>query len=205
MDTSPPGGGGKRAGGCLGQASGREGGGAGGPDLPARGQPLSPHKGFHRGPFHQHRRVDPRPRKEEAKVSTPIGGKTSQGPRPPTYSGSARPPATGAGGAAAARGRHAITFSSGAGGGPPRFEGCGRVEKDCEWESPRAPSVCLLFRDTRATPAVLEFLRDTRVGRMPGLALLGVQEEESELEEIELVAQSEGPGSDSEKDGPGPP
>ena len=42
------------------------------------------------------------------------------------------------------------------------------------------------------------------MGRMPGLALFGVQEEESELEEIELVAQGEGPGSDSEEDGPGP-
>ena len=81
-----------------------------------------------------------------------------------------------------------------------------RVERDCEWESPRAPSVRLLFRDARATPAVLEFLSDTRVGRMPGLALFGVQEEESGLEEIELVAQGEeAPGSDNEEDGPGPP
>ena len=42
-----------------------------------------------------------------------------------------------------------------------------RVERDCEWESPRAPSIRLLFRDGRATPAVLEFLEDTRVGKIP--------------------------------------
>ena len=40
---------------------------------------------------------------------------------------------------------------------------------------------------------------------MPGLALLGFHGGESELEEIELVAQGEGPGSDNEEDGPGPP
>ena len=38
---------------------------------------------------------------------------------------------------------------------------------------------------------------------MPGLALFGVQEEESELEEIELVAQEEGSGSENEEDGSG--
>ena len=51
-----------------------------------------------------------------------------------------------------------------------------RVERGCEWEPPRPPSVRLLFRDERATPAPLEFLADTRVGRMPGLALFGVEE-----------------------------
>ena len=40
---------------------------------------------------------------------------------------------------------------------------------------------------------------------MPGLAIFGVQEEESDLEEIELVAQDEGSGSDNEEDWPGPP
>ena len=64
-----------------------------------------------------------------------------------------------------------------------------RVEKDCEWESPRVPSVRLLFRDERATPALLEFLADTRVGRKPGLALFGVEEEVSDLEEIALWAR----------------
>ena len=38
--------------------------------------------------------------------------------------------------------------------------------------SPRAPSVRLLFHDTRATPTLLEFLEDTRVGRVPGQVLL---------------------------------
>ena len=67
------------------------------------------------------------------------------------------------------------------------------------------PSVRLLFRDPRATPAVLEFLEATRVGKMPGLALFGVQEEESELGEIALFDRGEGSGSDNEEDGPGPP
>ena len=40
---------------------------------------------------------------------------------------------------------------------------------------------------------------------MPGLALFGFQGEESDLEDIELVASEEGAGSDNEEDGPGPP
>ena len=80
------------------------------------------------------------------------------------------------------------------------------VKRDCEWASPRAPSVRLLFRDARAPPEVLEFLSSTRVGKIPGLALLGVQEEESDLEETELVArEEEGASSNNEEDGPGPP
>ena len=66
-----------------------------------------------------------------------------------------------------------------------------RVEKDWEWASPRAPSARLLFRDARATPVVLEFLSSTRVGKMPGLPLLGVQEEGSDLEVVELVSREE--------------
>ena len=80
-----------------------------------------------------------------------------------------------------------------------------RVEEDCEWESPRAPSVRLLFRGARATPVVLELLEDTRVWKMPGLALFGVQEE-SDPEEIVLWSEDEEvPGSDNEEGGPGPP
>ena len=40
-----------------------------------------------------------------------------------------------------------------------------RVEKLCDWEEPRAREVRQLFDDVRAAPAVLTFLRDTRVGR----------------------------------------
>ena len=40
---------------------------------------------------------------------------------------------------------------------------------------------------------------------MPGLALFGVREEESKLEEIGLVAHEEGSDSENEEDGPGPP
>ena len=81
-----------------------------------------------------------------------------------------------------------------------------RVEEDCEWESPRAPSARLLFRDARATPAVPESPEGTRAGRIPGLALFGVQEEESDLGEIVLrLKDGEGPGSENEEGGPGPP
>ena len=70
----------------------------------------------------------------------------------------------------------------------------------------RAPSVRLLFRDARATLAVLELLEDTRVGKMPGQALFGVQEEEQDLEEIVLWSEDEEePGSENEEGGPGPP
>ena len=41
-----------------------------------------------------------------------------------------------------------------------------RVEKLCEWKGPPAPEVRLLFDDVRAAPAVLTFLRDTRVERI---------------------------------------
>ena len=79
-----------------------------------------------------------------------------------------------------------------------------RVEKDCEQESPRAPSA-RLFGDERATPAVLEFPADTRVGREPSLAIFGIAEE-SELEEIVLWTEGEeGSGEESEENGPGPP
>ena len=83
-----------------------------------------------------------------------------------------------------------------------------RVEKDCKWEPPRAPSARLLFRDERATPALLDSLEDTRVGRMPRLALMGKVGEESDLEEIVLWPAEEegsGSGSDGEEGGPGPP
>ena len=49
-------------------------------------------------------------------------------------------------------------------------------------------------------------MEDTRVGKMPGLALFGVQEKQ-DLEEIVLWSEGEeGPGSGSENEGgPGPP
>ena len=48
-----------------------------------------------------------------------------------------------------------------------------RVKADCEWKGPHASSVRTLFNDPRAIPAVLEFLEDTKVGRMPSQVLLG--------------------------------
>ena len=46
------------------------------------------------------------------------------------------------------------------------------VGKACGWKRPRAPSIRMLFRDDRATPAVPTFLRETKVGRMVNLAPL---------------------------------
>lgn len=69
---------------------------------------------------------------------------------------------------------------------------------DCGWESPRAPSVRLLFRDARVTPALLEFLEDIRVGRISGRVLLagGPDLNEDEIEEVELWAREKEEGSD---------
>ena len=66
----------------------------------------------------------------------------------------------------------------------------------CEWRTPRAPAVRLMFDDVRAAPAVLSFLRDTRVGRMVPLAL----QEEWRGEDTGREVAREG-----EEDGPGPP
>ena len=83
------------------------------------------------------------------------------------------------------------------------------MEEDCEWGGPRAPSVQLSFRDARATPALLEFFEDTRMGRMLGRVLLlgGSDLDEEEMEEVELWAPEEEEGSDisSEEDVPCPP
>ena len=54
-----------------------------------------------------------------------------------------------------------------------------RVEELCDWEEPRAQEVRLLFDDLRAAPAVLTFLRDTRVGRIVPQALRRRREGES--------------------------
>ena len=78
-----------------------------------------------------------------------------------------------------------------------------RVEAECE-TGPRAPSVRRLFRDPRATPAALDFLRDTRVGKMPGLALYGVREEELGRA-VELWAEDESSESEGEEGGARPP
>ena len=46
------------------------------------------------------------------------------------------------------------------------------IGKACEREHPRAPSVRLLFQVDRATPAVLTFLVEAKVGKMVSLASL---------------------------------
>ena len=68
-----------------------------------------------------------------------------------------------------------------------------------------------LFRDTRATPALLEFLRETSVGRMPSQILLagGPNVDESDLDEIVLrppeEEEAESSEDSEEEDEPGPP
>ena len=44
-----------------------------------------------------------------------------------------------------------------------------RIGRLCEWERPRAPSVLLMFNDVWASPAILTFLRNTRMGQMISL------------------------------------
>ena len=70
-----------------------------------------------------------------------------------------------------------------------------RIEAECEG-GPRVPSVRGLFQDPRETPVVLDFLRSTRVGRMPGLEIHGIQEDELGWE-VELWAE-DGSTSDEE-------
>ena len=70
-----------------------------------------------------------------------------------------------------------------------------RIERLCEWERPRAPEVRLLSDDVRAAPAVLTFLRDTRIGRIVPQAL-----RERRGEEAGREVDREG-----EEGGPGPP
>ena len=71
-----------------------------------------------------------------------------------------------------------------------------RIERLCEWSGPRASSVRRMLDDKCATPAVLTFLRDKRVGRVVMLA--PSEEEEGEGEDI----KDEGSGEEA---GPGPP
>ena len=85
-----------------------------------------------------------------------------------------------------------------------------RVKADCEWGGPRARSVRTLFNGPRAMPAVLEFLEDTKVGRMPSQVLLGggIEMEVEDLEDIELWAEdsrAQEVEENEEEDVPGPP
>ena len=67
----------------------------------------------------------------------------------------------------------------------------------CDWEEPRAREVRLLFDNVRAAPAVLTFLRDTRVGRIGPQALRRKKEEDLGGEMDREGERDEG--------GPGPP
>ena len=76
------------------------------------------------------------------------------------------------------------------------------VGKRCGWKHPRAPRVALLFKDERATKAVLSFLRKTRVGQMVTIPPRGRQEEEEGEEGSDEEQRVEVEG---EEGGPGPP
>ena len=69
-----------------------------------------------------------------------------------------------------------------------------RVRIDCGWGG--APPIRRLSGDERAVPAILELLKDTRVGKMPGRILLagGPDLEEEELECFSLQVQGRGRG-----------
>ena len=75
---------------------------------------------------------------------------------------------------------------------------------NAESGSYRAPSVRRPFNEPQATEAVLDFLRTTRVGRLPGLVMFGIMEEESGTG-LELWADSENPEEEGNEGGPGPP
>ena len=61
-------------------------------------------------------------------------------------------------------------------------------------------SVRRLFREPRATEAVLDFLRDTRVGRLPGLACFGIMGDGTGRD-LELWAEDESSGNEGEEGG----
>ena len=76
---------------------------------------------------------------------------------------------------------------------------------------PQGTIVRALIGDPRATPALLEFLADTRVGRMPSQVQVqprgGGERDEEGLGVAELETLEEGLGDEEseEEDGPGPP
>ena len=69
-----------------------------------------------------------------------------------------------------------------------------RIARLCEWERPRAPAVRLMFDDVHAAPAVLTFLRDTRVGRMVPLARREEWGGEYTSREVDREEGESGPG-----------
>ena len=75
-------------------------------------------------------------------------------PRPSTSRELARPSVTDVGGVAAVRGKHVTAFSSGAYGGPPRFdrEGCGRESRGTVSGSPQGPPPSASSLEMRAQP-----------------------------------------------------
>ena len=85
-----------------------------------------------------------------------------------------------------------------------------RVRLDGGWGG--APSIRRLFGDERNVPAILEFLEETKVGKVLSRVLLagGPDLEEEELQGFSLQVLGEGESgteisSGEEEDGPGPP
>ena len=71
----------------------------------------------------------------------------------------------------------------------------------CGWKHPRAPRVALLFRDERATKAVLSFLRKTKVGQVVTIS----PRDEAGEEGGEEGSEEERVEAEGEEGGPGPP
>ena len=69
-----------------------------------------------------------------------------------------------------------------------------RIARSCEWERPRALAVRLMFDDVHAVPAMLTFLRDTRVGKMVPLARREEWRGEDTSREVDREGGEGGPG-----------
>ena len=93
--------------------------------------------------------------------------------------------------------------------GPEIRELWQKVRLETGWGG--APSIRRLFADERNTKAIIEFLRKTKVGKMPGRILLagGPDLEEEELDGFSLQGTEEDGetevSSSGDEDGPGPP
>ena len=85
-----------------------------------------------------------------------------------------------------------------------------RAKAESGWGG--APSVRRLFRDEKNVKAILEFLKGTKVGKMPSRVLLagGPDSEEEDMDTVSLQVLEETEAetdisASEEEDGPGPP
>ena len=153
-------------------------------------RPPSPHsESRHRGQAPGHGRMDLKPRRHPPAPSPGRGLRCRHLIGRIFTKRFTRSIRTGAGGVTPASASPGSASSPGAPRERARHESYGGGARLCEWKTPRAPAVQLLFDDVRAAPAVLSFLRDTRVGRMVPLAL---REEWRGEDTVRGVAREEG-------------